>query len=488
MQQRQDHWLRQTFRRSRVRGWWFGMALVVGLVAGCQPASVAPAVGANTPTAPAPLAATEATPVRVAQSEEARDVFAQAVVEPVYYAAMSAPREGQVEAILVNVGDRVTAGTPLVNFAAADAQLALDRARAELQAAEAALAREEQRLLQAETEVAIAQEAVRAAEAQLALAAAGPRPEEIAAAEAELAAAEGYVTQAAGVQQAALSQSSDALVQAAEAELASAQASRVVAEERYNTVLFCLGLPAGDPGCPISGFREEVARAELNAARAAEQAAIATLEQRQSGVSFGQSAAASGDVVVAAANRDVAQASLDLLLAGPSPSVVALYAADLEQARAAEQIAVALVDEARAVVAQAEAAVVQATASVASAQLTVDQLRLVAPFDGTIAGIDVFVGETVLRQDIVLTIADLSSWQVRTTDLSELDVSAVTLGQTLDVRVDALGNRSFEGVVSEIGVVPRLDAAQVVYDVVLRVAAIEAFPVRWGMTATVSSR
>jgi multidrug efflux pump subunit AcrA (membrane-fusion protein) len=72
---------------------------------------------------------------------------------------------------------------------------------------------------------------------------------------------------------------------------------------------------------------------------------------------------------------------------------------------------------------------------------------LTAPWTGTITGIPVHVGDTVMAGFVVATIGDLSRLQVETTDVDEFVIAHVERGQTVQVTVDALDGRAFVGAV-----------------------------------------
>jgi len=64
--------------------------------------------------------------------------------------------------------------------------------------------------------------------------------------------------------------------------------------------------------------------------------------------------------------------------------------------------------------------------------------RLLAPFSGTVVSTNVVPGEYILPGQALIELSDIANLQVETTDLSERDVPAVTIGQTVTVFVDAL--------------------------------------------------
>ncbi len=81
----------------------------------------------------------------------------------------------------------------------------------------------------------------------------------------------------------------------------------------------------------------------------------------------------------------------------------------------------------------------KASDDVAAAQERLDATRLAAPFDGTLAALDLAKGDYVSPGVIVLVVSDSTRFRVETTDLSERDVSNVHVGQAVTVTIKALG-------------------------------------------------
>jgi len=118
-----------------------------------------------------------------------------------------------------------------------------------------------------------------------------------------------------------------------------------------------------------------------------------------------------------------------------------------------------------------------------SSKATLAQATLPAPFDGTIAALDTSPGETVTPGDTVLTLGDLSDFQVETTDLSERDAPMVAAGQTAQIEVIAL-NQSFGGTVTDISRISSTIGGDVVYKVTLKFDS-QPPGLLWGMSTTV---
>jgi len=167
------------------------LILIVGavLLAGCGQG------GAAEPTA--------ADVVPVVQQAEGL-VVAEAEVEPVRWSELVFTTGGTVAQVAIEPGDEVQAGDLLIQLDPVDAELAVQEAQA----------------------------AVAAAQAQLAQVKAGPRPEEIAAAEYELSDAESALARAAAQRDQVTAGAPEAEIAAAQAELAQALAEqRVVLEQ-----------------------------------------------------------------------------------------------------------------------------------------------------------------------------------------------------------------------------------------------------------------
>lgn len=110
-------------------------------------------------------------------------------------------------------------------------------------------------------------------------------------------------------------------------------------------------------------------------------------------------------------------------------------------------------------------------------------LSIVAPFDGVIAQTHARSGEAIGALQPVLDLADLSRLQVVTTDLSEVDVLKVRVGQPVRVVLDALAGETLAGEVVHIA--PRSTGTSSVYYPVT--IALDTVPdgLRWGMSAYV---
>ena len=299
-----------------------------------------------------------------------------------------------------------------------------------------------------------------------------PSPATLAAAEADIAAAEGNVTVARGnlaAAQAAVSQAQANVGQltagAGSGELAAAEASVVARQAEYDTIRiqYNTALAGG-----LAGPQEEQLRARRDAAEAALDAARAQLAALQEGArpadlqaaNAGVAAAqarvqsAEGSVAVAEANLARAQAAYDRLLEPPTEPELAILQAQVDTA----------------------------ATSVALAQLRLDQATIVAPMRGTVANVLVNVGEQSAPGAPAVTLVNEEAFHLNVS-VDEIDIDQVTLGQEVDITLDALPDASVDGQVADIAPTALSEGAGVVsYQVTINIAA-EDLPLRPGMTA-----
>lgn len=376
-------------------------------------------------------------------------VTATGTVLPERQVGLTFEGTGIVTEIFVREGDTVPAGTPLARLEAVDLERSIAQAEIAVQLQQIALdaltapARPE--------DVTVAQAAVDAAQAQLnaAFAAVPSNQGEIAALQAELArnqlwqaqlqrdlsqaasgAGAGFSVNLGGLIPDELIDDVDpALIDQANAAVNQALSSAF-------TLPSTAGLGGGGAGTALT-------QAEFGVQIADAQAAAAS--------SAGPN---SGTIAQANAAITAAQAQLDRLLNGPSDLDVRLAQLSVQQAQLALE---------------------QALAALA-------RMMLVAPFDGTIAQLNLRIGESAPAQTPAILFIDQSLLHV---DLAvdETDVVRITLDQPVALRLDALPDVTIRGTVTQIAATPTVTGQLVTYPV--RVAidpGSEA--VRIGMSAT----
>jgi multidrug resistance efflux pump len=125
-----------------------------------------------------------------------------------------------------------------------------------------------------------------------------------------------------------------------------------------------------------------------------------------------------------------------------------------------------------------------AKAQVAAAEDALGNYQIIAPFDGVVAEVSIEVGEQVGAETRAVSLIDASAWIIETTDVTELEVVDMSVGQAVTFTADALPDVTMQGVVTEISASSIVQGGDVIYTV--RIAAEDVDPrVRWGMTVEV---
>jgi multidrug efflux pump subunit AcrA (membrane-fusion protein) len=129
----------------------------------------------------------------------------------------------------------------------------------------------------------------------------------------------------------------------------------------------------------------------------------------------------------------------------------------------------------------AQAQLDSAKAQVAAAQNTLDNYQLTAPFDGIVMDVNVTENQMVGPEIWAVIVADTSQWYVDTSDLNELDVVKLKVGQAVEISADALPGVKMTGTIDTIGPTPRNQGTDVLYTVHVRLDNPDP-ALRWGMT------
>lgn len=132
---------------------------------------------------------------------------------------------------------------------------------------------------------------------------------------------------------------------------------------------------------------------------------------------------------------------------------------------------------------EANSKVEQMRAALEAAKAILAQGTLIAPFDGTVVEVYVSPGEYVQPAQVVVVIADLQNTRIETTDLSELDISTVEIGQPANVYVEAL-DEEFLGKVATISPIAGTLGGDVVFKVNIQLDE-QPEELLWGMSADV---
>ena len=121
--------------------------------------------------------------------------------------------------------------------------------------------------------------------------------------------------------------------------------------------------------------------------------------------------------------------------------------------------------------------------SLETARAELAQTTLFAPFTATVISVKVQTGEYVQPGQVAIVLAKLDNLQIETTDLSELYVAAVEIGQPATVYVEAL-DKEFQGSVSAISPISNTIGGDVVFKVTIKLDEQPA-DLLWGMSADV---
>jgi len=128
--------------------------------------------------------------------------------------------------------------------------------------------------------------------------------------------------------------------------------------------------------------------------------------------------------------------------------------------------------------------VARARAALEAARLALSRCEIRAPLAGTVGRVHVRAGELVAPGQPLVTLGDLTALQVETTDLDEVDVARVQVGQKVTVTFDAVPERAFAGHIVRIYPMAEPGTGGVRYTAII--ALEETDPaLRWGMTAFV---
>jgi multidrug resistance efflux pump len=408
-------------------------------------------------------------------------VVAEAVVEPTRWAELRFDTAGEVAQVLVSPGDRVAAGAPLLRLDTIALELSLQRAQQDVVAQKAAL----DQLINGPSEAVVAraerENARQIAQAQVTL---EIRQLQLDKARLDDPAA-GVTAARARVEQLQLqlaqarAQDPTPDVTVAQAGLARAQMVLDDAQEEYDKSLD----RSWEPEEVRDGYTRQLRLAGLDYQQA--EAQIQRAEDSQKAHAIGleildaQVGEAQEQLAQAMATQETYTITLDILAAEVKATQL-----ELDDLRAWEN---PYLDEpSEKEIAQAQARLQQAELAVTELELQLQAAELRAPFAGTVVDVRARAGDQVGLAQVVLVLAALDRLQVRTTDLTELDIVRVAVGQPAVVSVDALAGREFDGVVREIALQGQDYRGDVVYTVTVDLTDAKLDEaLRWGMTAVV---
>lgn len=232
-------------------------------------------------------------------------------------------------------------------------------------------------------------------------------------------------------------------------------------------------------GKPENNLTRANYQARLAAAQQTYDAAVRKLNALEGTGSEVDINLAEADYLTAQAALLQAEHDLENVMEGPDPGEVALLEAQIEKGNRDYETYSAGPDPDD--VALAMARLDNAESQLSAARATLADLELEAPFDGVVSALFINPSEWVAPGSPVLLIADLEHLQVETTDLGEIDVAQIVVGDKAIVTFDALPDLVLEGTV--VSIAPKAaDGSGVNYSVILELSEIPR-ALRWGMTA-----
>jgi HlyD family secretion protein len=125
-----------------------------------------------------------------------------------------------------------------------------------------------------------------------------------------------------------------------------------------------------------------------------------------------------------------------------------------------------------------------AQARLQAAQATIDSLSLTAPFSGTITEVDIKPGDLVSPGSIAFRLDKLDRLLVDV-QMSEVDINSIQVGQPVTMSFDAILNKQYEGVVSQVPQVGDIIQGVVEFNVLVELKDADQY-VKPGMTAAVN--
>jgi HlyD family secretion protein len=401
------------------------MAVVTSLLCWLAALTIAGCSSQPVPVKPTPTAA----PGQGTLTGET--IIADGKVTPVTSAALSFQIGGIVTRVPVALGERVSAGTALAQLDGSILQKQIAQAQAQVE-----IARKQQAQASAQVQVA---------EKQLAQLEAGATDVDIASAQAELNAANANYAK---VKQ---GPTADELAQL-KASMDNAKAALDQAQSAYDR--------AGGASNPFIGQTPQ--SLQLQQATNAYTAALAAYNDARSHPTAAE---------LAGAYAQIQQAQGALARLTPTQGALDVAQAQVDSAHAAEALAQTQVDSA-----QAALETVKAQAA---------NYVLVAPFAGTVMTLDIHAGEYAAPGIVVAQFADTSTWQIETTDLTELNIANVSEGTPVTTTFDAIPGLELTGKVTRI--TPYGESKQGDIDYTVIISPDQQDPrLRWNMTAKVS--
>ncbi|MBL8161387.1 MAG: efflux RND transporter periplasmic adaptor subunit [Anaerolineae bacterium] len=228
---------------------------------------------------------------------------------------------------------------------------------------------------------------------------------------------------------------------------------------------------------------EDVQRAQLRyeQAQAAEQAALDERQRLGFGLPDEQYQLLDAQVGQASFDAEIARLQLEALQNANQGQLGAAYARVIQAQRDLERTQAG---PTQTQFDQADLAIAQAQADVDQAQQALDQMAIIAPFDGVVSQVNIEVGELGSAAFAAIRLADVTPLRL-TVQVDEIDIRSIREGMTAVVTLDALPGVALRALIERIALVGSNDNGIISYDVEVRLDESDA-RVRVGMTAEAS--
>jgi len=181
------------------------------------------------------------------------------------------------------------------------------------------------------------------------------------------------------------------------------------------------------------------------------------------------------------------QGEINRAEAGVDAATAEVRLAQLELEQLPADASQSQIDLAQANLRVAESTLDLAHSTLTSARNALAQTEVRAPFAGTVADVEMEVGEQAVAGQTVVSIGDTTTWLVETTDVSELEVVRLAVGDRASLTFTALPGLTVDGTVDRIQVRGTSQDGGVVFAVAIRPDAFNS-QLKWGMSATVRIR
>ena len=229
---------------------------------------------------------------------------------------------------------------------------------------------------------------------------------------------------------------------------------------------------------PVDGMVGEILTAEGDRVKAGQPLIRLVRQDYEARVGSARSDVARAAAAVEQAQVNLADAQREFDRQKQLEAAGATARQQLDQARTA-------LERSRAALAQAEADLLTQRNKETEAERLLDKTELRAPIDGTVAFLDVKVGEHSLPGTVLVRIADESAWVIRSDDLTELVIARVRIGNPAVLTFDGIPGLEIPGKVSMIRPYGEKKRGDITYTVTI-VPERWDDRLRWMMTAQIA--